>query len=242
MLQINEESVLLFHKNGVHQFKHPRPTEIYTPLLSSDDSKIWALIDRNQNLEVPAAVLTNGPPFFIVQAASPRSKPHQWHRKVDTETFYMKRWTFSEVLQAYVDLSLGTHNTHIFRSRSFLGDGARTERQLWYLYNEYGAAPRALATYAGKSAFYKAEVTKQVDAIAPHVLQQALQSQDSDKSSHLIVVIDTLPNSRIFPAKSIASRHIFAMLWDRHLSHQASERVNFYHLFQASSFTATSAG
>jgi len=54
--------------------------------------------------------------------------------------------------------------------------------------------------------------------------------------------MDPAPDSRGRPVKSIASRRIFGMLWDRHLSHQASERVNFYHLFQASSFTAVSAG
>ena len=125
----------------------------------------------NQSLEVPAGVFIHGPPFFVVEAASPRSPRLRWLRKVNSEGFYMKRWSFSEDLQVYVDLSVGIHNNHVFCSRSFLGNAApHTERRLWYLFNEYGATPRTLANYADTPAQYEDEVTAQVDSMLPHVL------------------------------------------------------------------------
>ena len=241
--QIREDCVLLFHETGVHEFKLPKSNEIYGRLPSSGDRKVWALVDSNQSLEVPAGVFTHGPPFFVVEAASPRSPRLHWLRKVNYEPFYMKRWSFSEVLQAYVDLFHGRSQYSRLCSRSFLGNAApHTESQLWYLYNEFGASPRALANYADKPEIYENEVETQVQSINPQTLRHSLVSQDSDESSHLIIVVDPHPDSRLKSTKTFASQRIFRMLWDKHLSHQTSERRHFYHLLQASSSTTAATG
>ena len=125
--QIREDCVLLFHETGVHEFKLPKSNEIYGRLPSSGDSKIWALVDSNQSLEVPAGVFIHGPPFFVVEAASPRSPRLQWLKKVNYEPFYMKRWTFSEVLQAYVDPSYRGSNAHPFTAVRSSGAQPRTQ-------------------------------------------------------------------------------------------------------------------
>ena len=48
-------------------------------------------------------IFTGFPQFFIVQAASPRPNRVRWAKKAGDKRFYMKRWSFSEVLQAHVD-------------------------------------------------------------------------------------------------------------------------------------------
>ena len=105
------------------------------------------------------------------------------------------------------------HNTHLFRSRSFLGDPAPyTEGQLWYLYNEFGASPRDLAHYALTPDVYKAQVVEQVATMNPKALQDALISPYSDYYSDYVVVIEPSAAWRGTPTKMIASRRIFEML------------------------------
>ena len=135
---------------------------------------------------------------------------------------------------------MNIRDTDIFRSRSFLGESApHSECQLWYLFNEYGASPRALVDHAREPAEYEAEVAR---FIAPHTFQRSLSSPDSDQHSDLIVVMDPSPTSRSGCAKTIASRRVFEMLWDKYLVRQPSERINFYYLLQASKSTADVAG
>jgi hypothetical protein len=46
-------------------------------------------------------------PFFVVEAASPRAPRIEWLREFKVKQYTMNRWTFSEVLQACVDLPHG---------------------------------------------------------------------------------------------------------------------------------------
>jgi hypothetical protein len=109
-----------------------------------------------------------------------------------------------------------THNAHIFRSRSFLGEPAPyTEGQLWYLYNEFGASPRDLANYALDPRSYETQVVEQVRSLNPRALRDILISPDSDRYSDLLTVIDPSENSRALRVKTIASRRISEML-DEH--------------------------
>ena len=105
MLQISRTYALLFHEGGVCHFTDLENSDLYGLLTSSGSGRIWALVDSNPDLAKPTGVFATGRLFFVVQAASPRPQRVQWLDAVDSQRFYMKGWSFSEVLQAYVGLS-----------------------------------------------------------------------------------------------------------------------------------------
>ena len=106
-LQISPDCALLFHEDGVCQFTYLEPNEVYGPLTSPGPGRIWALVASSRALTQPAGVFGNGAPFFVIESASPRRSHLQWLQGADSQYFYMKRWSFPEVLQAYVDLPHG---------------------------------------------------------------------------------------------------------------------------------------
>ena len=101
ILQIGREDPILFHKNGVKQLGRPNSGAAYVLLLSRGAPlrRIWALVDAARDLAEPAGALVTGP-FFVVETTSPRHPRFNWAKGIRTETFYMKPWSFSEVLQA----------------------------------------------------------------------------------------------------------------------------------------------
>lgn len=100
ILQIENEDPVLFYKNGVKQFGQPNSGAAYAAFLSRDHPfrRIWALVDTNQYLPEPSPAISTGP-FFVIEVTS-RHQPHLgWVKNLRRETFYMKLWSFSEVLQ-----------------------------------------------------------------------------------------------------------------------------------------------
>jgi len=106
-LQIKQGYALLFHEGGVCQFTDLANDETYDSLRSPSAGRIWALVDSNQDLAKPTGVFHSGRVFFVVQAASPRPQRVQWLENVNSQYFYMKGWSLSEVLQAYVGILYG---------------------------------------------------------------------------------------------------------------------------------------
>jgi hypothetical protein len=96
VLQLNHNPPLLFHEHGVCRFAHPKDklgSEVSFP------DKIWALVDSNQYAAEPATVLQSD--IFFVIGAVPFSAPYlQWIDGRAACHFFMKPWSFSEVLQA----------------------------------------------------------------------------------------------------------------------------------------------
>ena len=91
---------LLFDDNGVWELTALDDGDPYLPLYVEPDAwsqRIWALVDLG--LEEPAWIFQR-PPFFVVNAVSPRSEHLKWLRKLPTEYFYMNPWSDSEILQA----------------------------------------------------------------------------------------------------------------------------------------------
>lgn len=105
-LQISKRYALLFHEGGVCQFSDLETDEIYNLLVSPSPGRIWALVDSNEDLARPTGIFNTGR-LFVVQAASPRPERVRWLEQVDSQYFYMKGWSLSEVLQAYVGLPHG---------------------------------------------------------------------------------------------------------------------------------------
>ena len=107
-LQINRSYAILFHQGGVFEFTHLDWHPGYDVLFFPPDarpSRIWALFDSNPLLPEPASIFRYFSAFFVVDAAPPCSHYTDWLSKVGYEEFYMKTWTFSEVIKAYVGLA-----------------------------------------------------------------------------------------------------------------------------------------
>ena len=107
-LQISRDYALMFHEGGVCQFTDLENDKAYDSLMSPGPGRIWTLVDSNQDLAKPTGVFSTGRVFFVVQAASPRPQRVQWLERVDSQYFYMKGWSLSEVIQAYVGLPHGS--------------------------------------------------------------------------------------------------------------------------------------
>ena len=101
--QYSPDNAFLFYEGGVCRFKYPHDQSYYVTLDSPDFDRIWALVDSTEFLVEPTGVFKPAETFFVVEAAFPRASCLKWFRKFPAEMFYMKRWTFSEVLQACVD-------------------------------------------------------------------------------------------------------------------------------------------
>jgi hypothetical protein len=120
-LQVDCDRVILFHGGGTSTFKYLQDVVPYLGLtFKNPPSRIWALVDSSNTLEVPAPVFCKGEPFFVVEAAS-RPSRFEWAKKVDFRPFYMKTWTLSELLQAYVTLSAVDHDAHYFAAARICG-------------------------------------------------------------------------------------------------------------------------
>ena len=96
VLQLNHNPPLLFHEHGVCRFTHPKDklgSEVSFP------DKIWVLVDSNRYAAEPATVFQSDI-FFVIETV-PFSAPYlQWMDGRAACHFFMKPWTFSEVLQA----------------------------------------------------------------------------------------------------------------------------------------------
>ena len=244
-LQLCEGHAILFHEGGTSSFLHPTGVNRYIGLSHDEPSgRIWALIDSSQLLSVPAPIFRAGKPFFVVQAAS-RQDCFEWANKVHRQNFYVKTWAFSEILQVYVVLPPEVHSTHGICRRSFLGiecGGPHQESQLRYLYDTYRAPLRELAWYANEPRLYENRITQKVDENLPHVLRAALSSPNSDDSSHLIVRMEPDSDRRGRYRKTIASRYILELLWERHLKDSTDEMARLYTALQGSAVTAPAVG
>ena len=111
VLQVEAGSAILFHEGGISQFRHLNMIEPYVDLKSSSGG--LGSIDANDSLTEPASIFRRKTPFFVVEAASSRPKCFEWARKMNSRSLYMKTWSFSEVLQAYVTPPVAAHDAHV---------------------------------------------------------------------------------------------------------------------------------
>ena len=100
ILQTGTEDPILFYKNGVKQLGQPNSGAAYAAFLSWDHPfrRIWALVNADEDLFEPSRALRTGP-FFIVDSTPPHRPYFNWIINLRSKTFYMKPWSFSEVLQ-----------------------------------------------------------------------------------------------------------------------------------------------
>ena len=110
-LQVHNNFAILFHEGGVSEFASLDKPSVYNALrsLSGGDpkQKVWALVNTSEFLSDPADIFKDHEIFFVVDATSPRSEHLEWLDKINHQKFYMKPWSLSEIIQAYVDLASG---------------------------------------------------------------------------------------------------------------------------------------
>ena len=105
ILQTRREHAILFHRGGASILDDLENPEAYGALKfprGSHHKRIWALIDTGPLLPEPAGVFKHPGTFFIVNVTS-RSNLREWFYEVESATFFMRPWAFSEIIQAYVN-------------------------------------------------------------------------------------------------------------------------------------------
>ena len=101
VLQVDPDSVILFHDQGVSQLTSTSTSIPYGPLFSPPADRILALVDTNPvSLPQPAIILMHRSPFFVVNTISPCSDRREWFTRVNHDMFYMNPWSVPELLQA----------------------------------------------------------------------------------------------------------------------------------------------
>lgn len=222
MVQYKPDGGLLFHKGGVSKFRTLDESLSFAKWRTPPHSlaKIWAFIDSNNRLSQPALIFRMKGPFFVVEAVSPRPHRLDWVSKVYFERFYMKTWTFSEVLKAYaIPPSRDSQRLCFLQSPNLgaLGDRPLYTKPTLVLVQHVRRIPQALGLPLLWDE-YEELVVKLVAKIQPDDLRHALQSPETDESSHLIMAIGPSPTSRTTPTKEFISRRAPEMLWDRHFT------------------------
>jgi len=100
-LQIYPNHALLFYQGGVKEFVHLYSRAMYN-CLSPEGGTLaricQALVDSGQELKEPSPDF-KGDPFFIVETLPSCPTRSEWTRRIRYEPFYMKQWSFSEVIQ-----------------------------------------------------------------------------------------------------------------------------------------------
>ena len=122
ILQTHKGYAILFHEGGTFRFDDLDNPKVYNALEFSRRAgdahkRIWAFIDTGPLLPEPGEMFKNPETFFVVTATH-RSNP-EWFGKVDYAEFFMKPWSFSEIIQVYVDQIPEASKTHPLQSRTY---------------------------------------------------------------------------------------------------------------------------
>jgi len=136
---------------------------------------------------------------------------------------------------------LGFYAAHILRSHSFLNPHA-TERQLWYLYHEFGASPRDLTQCVTRPNSYELKLTQKIQHLNPGDLPAIFKDPGSCSVSDFILTMYPSPEGHSKYIVAPASRRVLLLLWDKHFRSRLDEMEYFYDLFQGSVVTYAAAG
>ena len=92
-----------------------------------------------------------------------------------------------------------------------------------------------MAEYAGKPDEYERFLRQKIDELDLDRLRQLFYDPKPRDSSRYIIAIEPSPTTRMRFKKSIASRRVFELIWDKHIQHRIDVMVDFYNLFLADS-------
>ncbi|KAF9645194.1 hypothetical protein BDM02DRAFT_681763 [Thelephora ganbajun] len=204
-LQIEPNCAQLFYQGGVKEFTHLEDGPRYTPLESKCGlpGRIWALVDSNRQLVEPAPVFQQGP-SFVVKASSPRPVRHEWTRDIRSISFYMKSWSFTEVLQVRSLIEL-----------------VASEKKLLDFHRTYGASLESLFRFFEDPACYGELVTREAKKLSSSDSYKVFQyAADTPDISDYLISTGPLPDDRTRPERKIASKFVLEkicarVIWER---------------------------
>ena len=127
---------------------------------------------------------------------------------------------------------LEVRTVHVIPSPRFLG--GHTERQLRYLYEKFGASPRELVLHADTPAQYETRLHQEINELDPDYLHLIFRDPSFYGPFHLIITTKPSSADLICFKRVVVSRHIFDLLWERHISHRVDRMGLLYGQFQAS--------
>ena len=138
------------------------------------------------------------------------------------------------------------HSAHTFGSRPVLGisEGGPYDEQDsgLFLFDMYDATPRELSMFSHRPNAYHDAVVRQVKEMTLPAIQTALGFESVDHASQYVIRIEPSPQSRGIYEKTIASKYVFQLLWDKYTKDKASETQAFYDLFTGGPIMASVAG
>ena len=136
---------------------------------------------------------------------------------------------------------LVTHDAHNLCSRPFLASNP-TERQLWYLYDKFGASLRYLNGFAKRPKAYESLLLTEICKLKSTEIKGVFENPESYQLSHLIITLHPSPEDRTRYLVAPASPYVFELLLDKHLLSQIDHLEDLYDLLQASPVGASAAG
>src|ERR1700722_590820 len=206
----------------------------------------WCLIDANQHIIKPPMYIQDLS-LYIVQAASPRPNRFKWSEKVIPFPFrfFMKPWTFSEIIVGYVDRSsFNCTLTDLIHSQ-MLQLEKHTEQSLQYFYEHFGPSTRAAYLSASDPTSYEKALEAKLGAINLDALQQIISAAIgldlSEAITHQVFLIipDTSRNSH---NTIIATRYLYDKLYGKLHIHTTQAQDHLYSLFLGSPQSKSLAG
>ena len=220
VLQLVPDHALLFHSKGVNEFEqlaNPGPYAKFDSRFHDPHENIRTFVDSNTVLIQPDGIFTERTPFFVVETLSHRNVRLEWMKETTSQVFYLKPWTFPEVVQACVGYPLGQYSaiTYVSLSRTLLSPiDPPEECELWYPYKTYSASCRLLFKRATCPERYLALVQSAVESVEDIVHVLTLPSYVTE-ASHFVVFLESSPPDRSLCQTKIITRTVFEMVWKK---------------------------
>jgi len=101
------------------------------------------------------------------------------------------------------------------------------------MYEKFGASPRELVLHAGAPAQYETRLHREINELDPDHLHLIFRSPSFYGPFHLIITTKPSSADRFCFKRVVASRHVFDLLWERHISHRVDLMGLLYGQFQA---------
>ena len=233
-----------FADDGVYLIKLI-PSLISTNFKSQFHKSTWCLIDSNQSLDV-VPVFIQDQDLFIVQASSPRPHCYAWIDKATGPVYwyFMKPWTFPELLVGYV--------TYLLISEPFVTPLSRmlqrkvcSEAQIEFFATRYGTSPRLVYANASRLSGYETSLLRKMVNITYEgvatLFRESSQLDLGGHVSHQLVTIFPGATRSAFQS-TFPTRYIYEKILGHLSTHKLEAAALLYDIFVQRPITSAPAG
>ncbi|KAF8344474.1 hypothetical protein F5887DRAFT_1159528, partial [Amanita rubescens] len=205
------------------------PSSIATNFKSQFHKSTWCLIDSNQSLDT-VPVFIQDLDLFIVQASSPR--PHRWIDKATGPVFqyFMKSWTFPELLVGYVTYLLISEPFVIPLSR-VLQRKVCSEAQIEFFSTRYGTSARSVYINASCPLEYETSLLQKMAKITHEEMAKLFrEAYLGGAVSHQLVTISPGATRNAFHS-TFPTRYVYEKFRDSLSDHKLEAAARLYDIF-----------